>query len=833
MAKRDGTLGSATVGDLVERLPAAVAYLSGPDHVVVLANAAFRALVGRRDVLGLHLSQVLPPLEGPDAHLDVLARVLRTGRRAEVRAAEVRVRRRQGRTRRSYIDFVAEPVLDAGGAVSGLLVQVSDVTPYVEDRQRLEDLTAQLTRAQGRYARLFETLPLGVVYHDAEGVIVAANPRAAETLGVAPDDLVGLRPQGEGWQAVHEDGSPFPGDDHPAVVALRTGRIVADVVMGVRHAVTGQRRWLSVTAVPDALDEHARPQRVYAMIEDVTDERRAADAARDRETLLGRLRDANVLGILIADEDRVTDANQAFLDIVGHTADDMASGGVDWRAITPPEWAPADERALAQLRRTGACEPFEKELVHASGRRVPVLLGAAVVGRDPLRWVTFVADLSERQRAEQERAALLSRAHAARAEAELARERLHLLLGAGGLVAATRDREELLAHLTRLVVPTLADYAAVLLPGDDGRLRLAAAAQHDPVDAVQIARLRDVAVSLDTLLPLPSVTSPGSTELVRDVAGLVPVWSATDPVVADVLVRLGCDSAVLVALGSGDGSVGVLAMGRRTGRTPFEASDVDVAEELGRRLSVGLGNVDVFTREHGVAEMLQRSVLPERLPEVEGVELAVRYLPATEAVDVGGDWYDAFLVGDGRLVVVLGDVVGHNLASASVMSQVRNAVRAYAVADPEPASVMARTNAALSWLMPDAMATVFYGVLDTATGTLTHATAGHPPPLLVTGEGCAYLDGPVGLMLGVAPDTSYDVARYVLPPGAALLLYSDGLVEDRSRSLEAGLAALAGAFSGGGPAGGAQEICELAQAAMLEPTARADDVCLLAVCRRG
>lgn len=831
----DETLGTALVRDLVERLPSAVAYLTGPDHVVEVANAAFRRLVGRREVVGLPLRRALPATEDQQTHLDVLAHALRTGRRAEVRAAEVRVRAGAGPAEQRYLDVLVEPVDGAdgsGGVATGLLVQVSDVTSYVLDRQRLEQTAAELVEAHERYATLFETMALGVVYHAADGEIIAANPQAAETLGVEREDLIGLRPQGPGWQAVHEDGSPFPGADHPATVALRTGRMVTGVVMGVRHGATGERRWLSVTAVPDAIDEQGRPQRAYAMFEDVTDERRAAAAARDRETLLGRLRDANVLGIVVADEERVVDANRAFLDMVGHTDEDLATGGVDWRAITPPEWAWADERALDQLRRTGACDPFEKEYVHVSGRRVPVLLGAAVIDRDPLRWVTFVADLSERQRAEEERAALLARAHAARAEAEVAEERLHLLLGAGALVAATRDREELLAHVTRLVVPTLADYAVVFLPDDQGRLRVASTAGRDPADTAQIDRLRDVPVSPGSLLPLESTMRSGHTELLRDVAALVTAWSTADPAVADVVTRVACDSAVVVALGGRGAAAGVLAMGRKQGRTPFQDSDLEVAEELGRRLSVGLGNVDVFTREHSVAEVLQRSVLPDVLPEVAGVDLAVRYLPATEAVDVGGDWYDAFLVDEGRLGVVLGDVVGHNLASASVMSQLRNALRAYAIDDADPATVMTRTNTALMQLMPDAMATVFYGVIDIAAGRLTYATAGHPPPLVLSADGCEYLQATAGLMLGVAAGTSYDVSSHELPPRGALLLYSDGLVEDRSRPLDEGLTALADAFAEGSPRG-AEEICGRAQATLSDRAARADDVCLLAVCLRG
>lgn len=816
------------IADLLERLPTAVAYLTGRRHTFEFANEAYRRLVGGRELVGLPVEEALPEIVG-QGYFEMLDAVRRTGQRQEGRAAEVWVQGDDGGLRQAFLDFLYEPVRDRQGEVTGILVHASDVTDHVRDRQRLELLTDELTQAHERYRTLFMTMLDGVVYHAADGAIVAANPAAAAMLGLDVDDLIGLRPQGPNWQAVREDGSPFPGDEHPATVALQTGRVVRDVVLGVRHGRTGERRWLSVTAIPDERDDQGRPQRAYAMFKDITEERRAATALRDRDSLLGRLRDANVLGIVEADEEHVRDANKAFLDMVGYTEEDLAAGRIDWRAITPPEWAPSDQKALEQLRRTGACEPFEKEFVDASGRRVPVMLGAAVFAEEPLCWVTFIADLSERQRAERERVSLVAKAQAARAEAESAEERLRLLLGAGALVAATRDRDEVLAHVTRLVVPALADFAAVFLPVEDGSLRAAAAAHRDPALDSRMTVIYSRSVPADSVVSLQRAFRSGVSELLVDLAGRPEDRPQPDPFFADLTARLRTDSAIMVPLVQTGQTLGVLTLGRMEGREPFEESDLVVAEELGRRLAVGLANVDVFAREHTVAEMLQRSVLPDALPTVPGLDLAVVYLPATEAVDVGGDWYDAFPLGGTRVGIVLGDVVGHNLVSASIMSQVRNALRAYAVDDDaDPAEVLRRTNCALARLLPDAMATAFYGVLDPATGELTYTNAGHPPPLVSTKAGPRFLTAASGLMLGVGDDTVYEVATHRLSPGTALLLYSDGLVEDRGRSIDDGLATLSDAFSDGVPAT-AGEMCAAAQAKLLDPSARQDDVCLLAV----
>ena len=113
----------------------------------------------------------------------------------------------------------------------------------------------------------------------------------------------------------------------------------------------------------------------------------------------------------------------------------------------------------------------------------------------------------------------------------------------------------------------------------------------------------------------------------------------------------------------------------------------------------------------------------------------MRYLPATEGAAVGGDWYDAFPLAGGRVGLVIGDVSGHNIASASIMGQVRSMLRAYAIDDPDPAAALERTNAAVVRLLPDALATVVYAVLDPATGDLAYANAGHPPPVIATVAG--------------------------------------------------------------------------------------------------
>jgi len=252
-----------------------------------------------------------------------------------------------------------------------------------------------------------------------------------------------------------------------------------------------------------------------------------------------------------------------------------------------------------------------------------------------------------------------------------------------------------------------------------------------------------------------------------------------------------------------------------------------VAETLARRMAAGLANAETSARDHTVAETLQRAVLPATLPEIAGLELAVRYLPATDGIKVGGDWYDAFPLSGDRMGLAIGDVAGHNITSASIMGQVRNMLRAYAVDTADPSDVLHRANTALSQLLPDAMATAIYAVLDPATGELSYANAGHPPPVCTSVTGSVdYLDDATGTMLGALGDGVFTTGHRRLPPGTGLLLYTDGLIESHDRDISDGLTALASAMH---QTRGltADQTCTTVQSALLAAP-RADDVCLLA-----
>lgn len=226
-----------------------------------------------------------------------------------------------------------------------------------------------------------------------------------------------------------------------------------------------------------------------------------------------------------------------------------------------------------------------------------------------------------------------------------------------------------------------------------------------------------------------------------------------------------------------DGLLGVLHVGTLTDRdfTPADVRQMEkIADEIGRRLS-DRNDDDA----HLAALVLQRSLLPAAPPEIDGLDVAVRYLPAEG--DLGGDWYDIFTLPDGKVGFVLGDVEGHGLRSAIVMGRLRSALRAYALDHADPAEVVHRLDRKLCYFETDISATVVYAVTEPPFDRVTVCNAGHPAPLLArTGDAAAELaEVSPGLMLGVDPERPRRSDVIALTPGSALAFFTDGLVERR------------------------------------------------------
>ncbi|MFE7275006.1 PP2C family protein-serine/threonine phosphatase [Streptomyces sp. NPDC057623] len=408
------------------------------------------------------------------------------------------------------------------------------------------------------------------------------------------------------------------------------------------------------------------------------------------------------------------------------------------------------------------------------------------------------AELDAAGRAQRE---LFDAEQQARKEAENARGRLTFLADASAALTASLNHEAIVRLLPALLVPRYARSVDVWLFDD---VNDALRGGPHPAAAVLAARR-------------------GRPQYAADHPGDLPGVDDQPPSAIDPGRPLLC-----IPLLTRRASQGVLTLSPPDGR--WNADDAVMLIELARRASIALDNARRFEHNRDIAETLQRALLTE-LPTTPGLTLAARYLPATQGLNIGGDWYDAFRQPDGSLITVVGDVTGHGLHAAVMMSQLRTALRAYAVDGSSPGELLTRLHLFLHRLRLDLYATAVIARFHPTDPTLTWAAAGHPPPVLRTPDGAVHtLDAKPGAMLGIPLEQEIHDHTVPLPPGSTLALYTDGLVERRAQGIDPGIQRLAGELGGFRPAELAEEL-EASADRLLHPllhdSEHDDDVCLL------
>ncbi|MFE7981431.1 SpoIIE family protein phosphatase [Streptomyces cellulosae] len=371
--------------------------------------------------------------------------------------------------------------------------------------------------------------------------------------------------------------------------------------------------------------------------------------------------------------------------------------------------------------------------------------------------------------------------------------RERLLARATAVTADTARPDEMLAALTAVIVPELADSCtSYLLPQALHRTpgtaltaeRVAAVTRQGPAvppphHTEHLGPDSALVRAADLRRPVHAVFPPGSPP--PDIAppGTEP-WLAPDansvvllPVVVD-----GTTAALVVACVSGD-------------RPSLGQPEISLLQTLLERAHTPLSNALEYQRTRQVALALQHSLLTEP-PDVPGLDIAVRYRPSNSAAEVGGDWYDSFVLRDGATVLTVGDVAGHDLPAAVTMGQLRNMLRGLTLDREEPTGdILRRLDTSIQTLYLECTATCVLARIERPTPgrlQLHYSVAGHPPPLLVEADGTAhFLNEGRSPMLGLLPDTRHSTAVHPLPPGSTLLLYTDGLVERRNEDLTDGL----------------------------------------------
>ncbi|GAA2561892.1 MULTISPECIES: SpoIIE family protein phosphatase [Streptomyces] len=367
--------------------------------------------------------------------------------------------------------------------------------------------------------------------------------------------------------------------------------------------------------------------------------------------------------------------------------------------------------------------------------------------------------------------------------------RLALLADAGAALSNSPNLDEGLRRVGGLLTQQLADWCAVDLFTEDSRVERVSIVQrspHGPWPEEYGGRLPPVSDSARG--PLARALRGAGPLLL---SGPPPPGQVTSPLDAHYvgLFRvMGANSAVVAPLRVRREVIGVLTVARRGRGRPFTEEDLPLVDDLVRNLALGVDNARLHQQTRNIAERLQRSLLPV-LPEVEHLELAARYAASSATAQVGGDWYDSFVVPNGDTALVIGDVTGHNLDAAIAMSQLRSMLRGIAVDRQEPPeTVLRRLDLANHSLYREATATCIYGLLKGPTDglwELVHSSAGHLPPLLISADGrTRYLEDGAGLLLGVDPDARRPRASDALPARSTVLLYTDGLIERRGEPLD-------------------------------------------------
>ncbi|WP_448624369.1 SpoIIE family protein phosphatase [Geodermatophilus sp. URMC 64] len=411
---------------------------------------------------------------------------------------------------------------------------------------------------------------------------------------------------------------------------------------------------------------------------------------------------------------------------------------------------------------------------------------------------------------------------------DAATARLRLILQVGAELAGTMDATVVAERLPRLVVPALADGCVVTVIDARGVPDAVGSWHADPARRAPLAEYarerRGVLAGISGLQPswhtgARAVTS--GAEALED----LPQGRARE-----LFAALAPASVMVVPMRAGGRILGVLTLFYDSGEP--DAEGTATAQEIADRAGLSLGQARLYDQQHQVAEQLQRSMLTAP-QQPKGAEIAVRYLPATEAAAVGGDWYDAFPLADGSTMLVIGDVTGHDTAAAATMGQLRSLLRGIATTLDEatPAAVLTKLDRAMRLLDIDTLATAAVVRLERAPdggSVLRWSSAGHLPPAVLSPAGDSrWLTGVPGPMLGLGLGHPRHDAVAEVEPGSTVLLYTDGLVERRHVGLDAGLARLQEALSGLADRPPTQLCDELLR--RLVPGHPVDDVAVLAV----
>jgi PAS domain S-box-containing protein len=410
-----------------------------------------------------------------------------------------------------------------------------------------------------------------------------------------------------------------------------------------------------------------------------------------------------------------------------------------------------------------------------------------------------------------------------------------LLERAGHQIGTTLDIYRTAAELADLAVPELADRAAIdlldqVLQGEELPHADSSALHFRRVAVRDTSKTRaNLTFEVDDLYAAPymsvaaSAILRGEPLLARNPAEIrekSPYPSGR----VDALLAKGIHTFMAVPLIARGVTLGAAVFWRAEHPDPYGEADLPLASDIASRAAVSIDNARLYTREHATAITLQRSLLPQHVPRVAGLQIAYRYQPASRTAEVGGDWFDVIPLAAGRVALVVGDVTGHSIHAAATMGQLRTTTAALARLGHSPEEIMGQLSGVVAEHGEETGATCLYAQYDPASRRCRLTSAGHPPPALRHPDGPVdFVDVPSGVMLGAGP-SRYPATDIGLPPGSVLALYTDGLIEHRGEDISTGMSRLARTLA----AGSAQSLDLLCDSVLASVGARArDDIALL------
>ncbi|MEU7725605.1 SpoIIE family protein phosphatase [Streptomyces sp. NPDC040724] len=622
---------------------------------------------------------------------------------------------------------------------------------------------------------LLDVLNVAAVVLDSEGRVALWSPQAEQLFGWSAEEALG-RPAAQ----------LLASKDHVGLVTELFARVMGGAgdwagAFPVHHKDGGTR--LVEFRNMRLLDEHGE---LYAL-GIATDRTRLRQLERDL-ALSARLVAQSPIGLAVLDTElRYVLVNPTLERINGLPAAQHIGRGVR-EALSFLDDAEAAESAMRQVLATGTplLEQFTAGRTHGGEREhawsVSYYRLEDATGR-VLGLATSVVDVTQ--------------SHQAALEIARSRRRLALIADATVRIGTTLDLDQTARELADVVVPELADIAAVdildsVLEGrptlrssahEPAVFRALAVASAFPSEAVRAADPPgDIAAYAADRLVTQSVTT-GHPVLVAHVHAQDISRIARDSTAATLLTRAGLRSYLAVPLIARGEVLGALDLKRTRNPLPFNDDDIVLAGELAARAAVCIDNARWYRNAHHTALALQHHLLPHHPPPTPGLEVASRYRPAAASSEIGGDWFDAIAGPDDTTVLVIGDVMGSGINAAASMGQLRTATRTLAELALDPPQVLQqldRTTAALE----ETIATCVYVVYDPHRATCRVAVAGHLPPVLIrAGRAPELLDLPTGAPLGVG-GIPFEATTVAMEPGDQLVLYTDGLVETRDQPID-------------------------------------------------